>query len=103
VIDRTAESSSETNLIELLRVSGDQSANASSLPSGEHGNRLPQHFTADIASGVTLWNSEPRRLDLEFDVTNVSNNIYRIAKESEEIPIQYAPSRTAGGSLQFHF
>jgi len=69
----------------------------------EGGNRLPQHFTADLASGVTLWNPEPRRLDLEFDVTNVSNSIYQIAKESEEIPIQYAPSRTAGGSLKFHF
>jgi outer membrane receptor protein involved in Fe transport len=69
----------------------------------ENGPRLPQHFTADLASGLTLWNAEPRRLDLEFDVTNVSNNIYKIAKESEEIPIQYAPSRTAGGSLKFHF
>jgi hypothetical protein len=69
----------------------------------EHGPRLPQHLTADLATGFTLWNVEPRRLDLEFDVTNVSNNIYKIAKESEEIPIQYAPSRTLGGSLKFHF
>src|SRR5882762_5259440 len=44
-----------------------------------------------------------RYFDLEFDVTNVSNRIYKIAKESEEIPIQYAPSRTVGGSLKFHF
>ncbi len=69
----------------------------------ENGPRLPQHFTADLASGVTLWNAEPRHLDLEFDVTNVSNSIYQIAKESEEIPIQYAPARTVGGSLKFHF
>lgn len=69
----------------------------------EHGPRLPQHFTADLASGVTLWRTEPRRLDLEFDVTNAGNSVYRIAKESEEIPIQYAPSRTVGGSLKFHF
>ena len=33
----------------------------------------------------------------------VSNSIYKIAKESEEIPIQYAPARTVGGSLKFHF
>src|SRR5437899_11014444 len=58
----------------------------------EHGARLPQHFTCDLASGVNLWKAEPRRLDLEFDVTNVSNSIYQIAKESEEIPLQYAPS-----------
>ena len=69
----------------------------------EHGPRLPQHFTSDLAGGFTLWNAEPRHLDLEFDVTNVSNNIYQIAKESEEIPIQYSPSRTVGGSLKFHF
>ena len=69
----------------------------------EHGARLPQHLTADLATGVTLWNTEPRRIDLEFDITNLSNSIYQIAKESEEIPIQYAPSRTVGGSLKFHF
>jgi len=69
----------------------------------EHGARLPQHFTTDLATGVTVWNAEPRRIDLEFDITNVSNSIYQIAKESEEIPIQYAPSRTVGGSLKFHF
>lgn len=69
----------------------------------ENGPRLPQHFTTDLATGVTVWNQEPRRLELEFDVTNVSNSVYQIAKESEEIPIQYAPSRTVGGSLKFHF
>jgi TonB-dependent receptor-like protein/carboxypeptidase family protein len=69
----------------------------------ENGPRLPQHFTTDLAGGFTLWNAEPRRLDLEIDVTNVSNSVYQIAKESEEIPIQYAPSRTVGGSLKFHF
>jgi hypothetical protein len=45
----------------------------------------------------------PRRLALEFDITNISNRIYQIAKESDEIRIQYAPSRTVGGSLKFHF
>ena len=69
----------------------------------EHGPRLPQHFTADLASGINLWRTEPRYLDLEFDITNVGNSIYQIAKESEEIPIQYAPARTMGGSLKFHF
>jgi len=69
----------------------------------EGGSRLRQHLTADFASGITLWNHEPSRLELEFDTTNVSNNVYQIAKESEEIPIQYAPSRTVGGSLKFHF
>ena len=69
----------------------------------ERGPRLPQHLSADLGSGFTLWNAEPRRLDLEFDVTNVSDSRYKIAKESEEIPIQFAASRTVGGSLKFHF
>ena len=69
----------------------------------ENGPRLPQHFTADLAAGFNVWNAEPRRLDFEFDVTNVSDSRYQIAKESEEIPIQYAPARTIGGSLKFHF
>src|SRR6267378_3503079 len=69
----------------------------------EHGPRLPQHFTTDLASGLTLWRTEPRYLDFEFNVTNVSNSVYQIAKESEEIPIQYAPSRAGGGSLKLHF
>jgi hypothetical protein len=69
----------------------------------EGGARLPQHFTGDLVTGINVWNAEPRRLDLEFDVTNVSNSVYQIAKESDEIPIQCAPSRTVGGSLKFHF
>jgi TonB-dependent receptor-like protein/carboxypeptidase family protein len=69
----------------------------------ENGPRLPQHFTCDLATGLTAWSSESRKLDFEFDVTNVSNSVYQIAKESEEIPIQYAPSRTVGAALKFHF
>ncbi len=69
----------------------------------ENGPRLPQHFTADLSSGIDVWNAEPRRVALEFDVTNVSNSVYQIAKESEEIPIQYSPTRTVGGSLKFYF
>jgi hypothetical protein len=69
----------------------------------EKGPRLPQHLTSDLAVGLTVWQAERRRLDLELDATNISDNRYKIAKESEEIPIQYAPSRTIGGSLKFHF
>jgi hypothetical protein len=69
----------------------------------EHGPRLPQHFTADLATGLTMWRAELRYLDFEFNATNVSNSIYKIAKESDEIPIQYAPSRTVGASVKLHF
>src|SRR2546428_3575225 len=38
----------------------------------ENGPRLPQHFTADLVAGLMLWKTEPRHLDLEFDITNRS-------------------------------
>jgi TonB dependent receptor/Carboxypeptidase regulatory-like domain len=69
----------------------------------ERGPRLPQHLTADLSTGFRLWSAEPRRLDLEVDATNVSDNRYEIAKESEEIPLQFAPARILGGSLKFRF
>ncbi|HSM85093.1 MAG TPA: TonB-dependent receptor [Candidatus Limnocylindrales bacterium] len=69
----------------------------------ERGPRLPQHLTTDLAAGLTVWNAESRRLDLQLDATNLMDNRYQIAKESEEIPIQFSPSRTLGGSLKFHF
>lgn len=67
------------------------------------GVRLPQHFTADVALGFNLWHREPRRLDFEFDATNVSDNRYAIAKESELTPVQYAPRRVLAGRLKWRF
>ncbi|MBI4165711.1 MAG: TonB-dependent receptor [Acidobacteria bacterium] len=64
---------------------------------------LPQHLTVDLSAGLDLWKSEPRRLALEFDALNVSNSVYRISKESETTPIQFAPRRTVLGRLAFHF
>ena len=69
----------------------------------EHGPRLPQHFTSDLALGLNLWNADTRRVGVEFNATNVGNSVYKIAKESDEIPIQYAPWRTIGASLRFNF
>ena len=72
---------------------------------GHSGNlvHLPQHLTADLAIGVTLWQKESRRLAFEFNLTNLSNNIYRIAKESETTPIQFAGRRVVAGRLNLHF
>jgi hypothetical protein len=69
----------------------------------ERGPRLDQHLTGDLSTGFTMWNMESRRLDLELDATNLTDNRYKVSKESEEIPVQFAPSRTLGGSLKFHF
>ena len=64
---------------------------------------LPQHLTVDFSAGLDLWKTEPRRLTLEFNALNLSNSVYRISKESETTPIQYAPRRAIVGRLAFHF
>jgi hypothetical protein len=64
---------------------------------------LPQHLTVDLSAGLDLWKSEPRRLALEFDALNLSNSVYRISKESETTPIQFAPRRSVLARLTFHF
>ena len=65
--------------------------------------RLPQHLTVDFSSGLTAFEHERHRLALEFNLVNLSNNIYQIAKESEFTPIQFSPRRTVIGSLTWHF
>jgi hypothetical protein len=57
----------------------------------------------DFSTALSLWRDELRRLDFEFDVTNLSNRVYRISKESEATPIQYAPRRVVLGRVAFHF
>jgi outer membrane receptor protein involved in Fe transport len=65
--------------------------------------RLPQHFTADLAAGATLLQRESQRVDLEFNLLNISDNRYRIAKESEVTPVQFAPRRVISGGLKWRF
>lgn len=65
--------------------------------------RLPGHFTADFSTGLNLWRREANRVDLEFNLTNLGNSIYRIGKESEETPFQFAPRRVVSGRLTWYF
>ncbi len=65
--------------------------------------RLPQHFTADFSTGLALWKRESSRLAVEFNVSNFSESIYRISKESQTTPIQFAPRRVVSGRLTWHF
>jgi hypothetical protein len=66
-------------------------------------SRLPSHSTVDLAAGLTLWHREPRKLEFEFNLINAGDNRYRIAKESELTPIQFAPRRVASSLLKFNF
>ena len=48
----------------------------------ERGPRLDRHLTADLSTGFIMWNVESRRLDLELDATNFTDNRYKVSKES---------------------
>ncbi len=65
--------------------------------------RLPQHFTADFGAGITPWEKESHALKLEFNVTNIGNRIYEIAKESETTPVQFSARRVVSGRITWKF
>ncbi len=69
----------------------------------EGGLRVPNHLTADLTAGIAIWSGETRGLDLEFDATNISDNRFQLAKESEETPVQFAPARIISGHLKLRF
>ena len=69
----------------------------------EHLVRLPQHLVANLYFGVELFHKERRGLGLQFNVENVTNRVFRIAKESEFTPVQYSPPRFLSGSMRVRF
>jgi outer membrane receptor protein involved in Fe transport len=75
----------------------------SGTPVEEGAFRLPAHSTADLAAGITLWQHEPQKLDFEFNLINMTDNRYQIAKESELTPIQFAQRRVVSGRLKWRF
>lgn len=64
---------------------------------------LPDHWTFDLNARVNIWQRGSRRVAFEFDITNLTNNIYAIAKESEATPLQYAMRRVIGGRVRVAF
>lgn len=65
--------------------------------------RLPQHLIANLSFGIGLFNREQSRLNLQFNIENLTNRVYQIAKESEFTPIQYSAARFVSGSLSLSF
>ncbi len=64
---------------------------------------LPDHWTVDLNARLAVWRDGDQRVDFEFDVTNVGNTIYAVAKESEVTPLQYAPRRVVDARLRWRF
>ena len=67
--------------------------------------RVPGHFTANVAAGIDLLRGDNRRprLSLQIDVENIANNLYLVAQESEFTPGQYSIPRLVSFTARVRF
>jgi outer membrane receptor protein involved in Fe transport len=80
-------------------------------PSHEHapvaggcGQRCPDHFTQNLSVGWDAVSIEDQpRLTLQFNIENLTNNLYLISKESTFVQGQYSIPRLFSGSLKVRF
>jgi outer membrane receptor protein involved in Fe transport len=71
---------------------------------GGCGERCPSHFTQNLSIGWdAIPNGEQPHLTLQFNIENLSDNVYLISKESVFSPGQYYFPRMFSGSIKFHF
>jgi outer membrane receptor protein involved in Fe transport len=69
---------------------------------GIAGNRVPGHFTQNLTIG---WDAtgDPQGISLQFNVENLSNRVYVVARESAFTPGQYSMPRQFSGSMKVRF
>jgi outer membrane receptor protein involved in Fe transport len=66
--------------------------------------RCPAHFTQNLSIGWdAIRNHERPRLTLQFNIENLTNNVYLISKESTFVQGQYSIPRLFSGSLKIRF
>jgi outer membrane receptor protein involved in Fe transport len=66
--------------------------------------RVPGHFTQNLAVGINLFrNREWSRLGVQFNVENLTNNVYKVSQESAFSPGEYFNPRFYSASLKIHF
>ena len=65
--------------------------------------RLPDHFVANLYFGLDLLHHEQRSVGVQFNIENLTNRVYRIAKESEFTPVQFSAPRFFSGSMRVRF
>jgi hypothetical protein len=71
---------------------------------GGCGARCPSHFTQNLSIGWdAIATDEQPRLTLQFNIENLSNNVYLISKESTFVQGQYSIPRFYSGSLKIRF
>lgn len=65
--------------------------------------RLPSHLTFDLSARLDVVESAEHRIDLEVGVTDLGDDRYAIAKESEVTPIQYSRRRAVSATARVSF
>jgi len=66
--------------------------------------RVPDHFTQNVSVGIDVLRHRDRsRMGLQFNVENLTNNVYKVAQESAFSPGEYFNPRFYSGSLKIHF
>ena len=68
------------------------------------GVRCPKHFTQNFSAGWdAIATSERPRLTLQFNIENLTNNVYMVSKESTFVQGQYSIPRFFSGALKIRF
>jgi hypothetical protein len=71
---------------------------------GGCGVRCPEHFTQNLSVGWdAIQNHEQPRLTFQFNIENLTDNVYLISKESTFTQGQYSIPRLFSGSLRIRF
>ena len=71
---------------------------------GGCGERCPSHFTQNLTLGWdALFTGDVPRLTFQFNIENLSDNVYLISKESTFVQGQYSIPRLVSGSVKFRF
>jgi len=66
--------------------------------------RVPDHFTQNLSIGVDLFHHRERsRLGLQFNIENLTNNVYKVSQESAFSPGEYFNPRFFSGSTRIRF
>jgi len=67
-------------------------------------NRVPGHFTQNLTVGMdVLRHRDQSRVGVQFNVENLTNNVYKVSQESVFSPGEYFHPRFFSGSVKVRF
>ena len=73
-------------------------------PVGPIAERVPSHFTQNLTIGYDLRRHDREQwVGLQFNIENLTNNVYKVSQESVFSPGEYFNPRFFTGSLKVHF